>query len=196
MLPSLCPRQENDPHLQNKCHLLLKAPPGSGRVAPVMNKHFAVAPLLGRRRQAGTAGSKAVRARAEELAGHVLGDTALFILFTASPGRRSPHRACKNTERKGEVIDAVPPGRSVGCMPQPGRSAVVLLHACQQSNTCQKTSPRPGLSTRPPHSAPAAPLTSLATPKERPRNRRALFYRGVSPAPLSRPIEWECGGTC
>lgn len=57
--PLLCPREWHA--LANKCHLLLKAPPGSGRAAPVMNKRFAVAPLLGRRRQAGTAGSKAVR---------------------------------------------------------------------------------------------------------------------------------------
>lgn len=44
-----------------------------------------------------------------------------------------------------------------------------------------------GPASPPARSAPTAPLTSLATPRERPSSRRALFYRGASPALLVVP---------
>lgn len=135
---------------------------------------------------------KGSAARAEEPAGHALRDTS-FIYRRSRPPVAA--RDLQNTESKGEVIDALHPSRPAGWT-QPGRSEVVLLHVCQQSNTCQETSPRPGLTARPPHSAPAAPLTSLATPRERPRIRRALFYREASPAPSSCPIGLPFSITC
>lgn len=111
-LPLLCPREWHA--LANKCHLLLKAPPGSGRAAPVMNKRFAVAPLLGRRHQAGTAGSKAVRHARKNQPDTLWGTQALF---TAAPGRRSPHGTCKTPRVKGRLLMRCTPAA-----PQGGRS--------------------------------------------------------------------------
>lgn len=126
---------------------------------------------------------KGSAARAEEPAGHAIGDTS-FIYRRSRPPVNV--QALQNTENKEKVIDAVHPGRPAGWT-QPGRSAVVLLHVCQQSNTCQETSPRPGLTTRPLHCAHTNPLTSLHPTRERARARRALFYREASPSLLILP---------
>lgn len=78
-------------------------------------------------------------------------------LFARPLPRRSPHGPCKTGKEKGRLQRCCTPAAPRGGR-QPGRSVVGLLHACQQSNTCHETSPRPGLLVRPP--LPPPPLTS------------------------------------
>ncbi|XP_055650140.1 serine/threonine-protein kinase/endoribonuclease IRE1 isoform X2 [Falco peregrinus] len=163
-----------------------------------MNKRFALALQLGRRRRGeGTppgqrqCGERA-RTRATTSRTHSQGAHS-FIHRDRSPPLAA--RALQDTEGKREVTDVVYRGRPAGCR-QPGRSVVGLLHACQQSNTCHETSPRPGLPAHPP--ARHATNTHLRPPRRRKGRAPAplCFISPVAPRPSFRPIGYKPRGTC
>lgn len=124
------------------CTLLLKAPPGSCRAAPVINKGLALAPLLGRRRR-GQGVPPAQRrcgekdGRGQEPDGH--GGGAHAVLFArplpAALLARSPHGPCRKTRNEERRLGTPRVAAALRGARQPGRSAVSLLHGCQQSNT-------------------------------------------------------------
>jgi len=163
-----------------------------------MNKRFALALQLGQRRRGqGTPPGQRqcgerVETRAKNQPDTLKGCTQVYL-----PGRSPPvaTRALQDTEGKGEVREAVHRKRPAGGR-QPRRSAVGLLHACQQSNTCQGTSPQPGQPAR----APACPASVLTIARW--ADRKAAEFASLPfmqpPAPrlsLSRPIVSKLGGT-
>lgn len=159
----LCGRRPPAP-----CTLLLKAPPGPRRAAPVINKGLALAPLLGRRRR-GQGAPPAQRqcgernGRGQEPDGH--GGGAHAALFTrplpAASFARSPHGPCRKTRNEEQRLGRPRVAAAPRGARRPGRSAVGLLHGCQQSNTRKETSAQPDTPTVPPpttgHTHPVPP---------------------------------------